>query len=302
MLQAEQPDARALVDALLGPSPHYKRQEVAAVLARREETTPYLLAILEAVLADPPGYLAQLGSDFDPLYVVALLAHLREPSAHELLLRLCRLPELQFEDLLGDFITEGMDRALFATCDGRTEGLRALAADTAAYIYLRSQAMYALAMAVHQGWAEREEVLAFLASLLVPEAAEAESSFWANVCAAMLSLHPVPYAEALLRAWDDGLIDPFVMSRRHIEEQLAKGPAAAAAELAQDVGRALTPDVHDWMGGWACFRQETYRPIPSGRRLVTSPDPQALRAARAAKKKARKRERSAKKKQRKKKK
>ena len=66
------------------------------------------------------------GDDFDLLYAVALLAHLREPAAHDLLVDLSRLPTEQFELLIGGFLAEGMERALLATCEGRTERIRGL--------------------------------------------------------------------------------------------------------------------------------------------------------------------------------
>ncbi len=282
-----QSEARALVQALCGPSPRYKRSEVEAVVARREETAPYLLEILRAALADPEGYLAELGENFDPLYAVALLAHLRESAAHDLLIELCRLPTEQFERLIGGFITEGMERALFATCDGRTDRIRELLLDPRADAYLRAQAANALAMAVHQG---------LLAAQLVPDVANPDSYFWNGICAAMLQLHPVEHAEALLRAWDERLIDPFMFHRLDIEEAIARGPEAAVAGLAGDVEQALTPNVHDWLGWWACFHPILPQPqiAPEHERH------EARRGAKAAAKKARKRQQAARKKQRRK--
>jgi len=281
-----------LTDILRGPSPRYKAAAVEAAVARREEATPGLLAILGEALADPGAYAAHLDADFGALYAAVLLAHLQVPEAHPLLLRLCRLPEALFEPMLGGFITEGMDRALFATCAGRTEGLRALASDVEAIPYLRSQAMSALTMTVHKGWADRAEVLAFLADLLVPDAAAPGGYFWSGVAVAMLRLHPVEHVALLQRAWDDGLISPMMMSRDYIATYVARGPEVAAAEIEADVTRALTPDVHAWMSWWACFRPAPTRSTPPS-------GPQARRAARAARKKARKQERSARRRQKK---
>jgi hypothetical protein len=298
-------DPEALVAAIRGPSPRYKREAVDAIVAHPQETTPHLLAILREVLDDPHGYLDRMGADFDVLYAIALLAHLRAPDAHELLVRIARLPDDVLEPLLGDFLTEYLGNALLLTCGGRTEGLREILRDQAANQYSRSQAAKALVMAVHLGYAERDEVLAFLASLLVPEAAPVGSYVQTAAVIAMLDLHPVEYKDAFRRAWDAHLIEPVSISWKNIEEDLARAPQAAARELARRCERTQKADVHGWLSGWACFR-EPQRPVSSPRfeqRLAAqlfagerSGDKQDNVAA----KKARKRQRAARKAQRKK--
>ncbi len=305
---------------MCGPSPTYKRQEVEAVVARQEETIPLLLDILRTILRDPAGYIAEHDEDFAPLYVVAVLAHLRPPQAHDLLVAMCRLPEEQFESLIGGFTTEGMDRILFATSHGRTDGMRALIEDREANGYLRAQAAHALAMAAHHGWAEREEVLDFLAAQLSPEMASPGSYFWNGIGVAMLNLYPRDHVDALFKGIDMGLIESLVFGRDDVRETIAEGPLHYQTFLDEDVARALTPDVHHWIGWWACFKAP---PLPSEGPKTTihqllqelleprSPAPVAPELApiildntskKKNLKKARKRQRAARKKQRRKKK
>ncbi len=305
------PGAQQLVDALCGQSPTYKRKAVEAVVARQEETIPLLLDVLRAILRDPEGYLAELGEDFDPLYVMAILAHLRTPEAHDLFIALCQLSEEQFELLFGGFITEGMERALFATCHGRTEGMRALLEDREADGYLRSQAAHALAMAAHHGWAERGEVLDFLARQFTPQKAPLDSHFWSGVGSAMLELYPEDHVDVLIKAFDEGLIEPMMFDRTYIEEVIAEGPQRCQERLAEDVARALTPDMHHWIGWWACFddpqrsREKSETSLHQMLQALIAPEPvipEKTSKTPAKIKKARKHQRSARKKQRRKKK
>jgi hypothetical protein len=258
------PDPAALVAAIRGPSPRYKREAVAAIAAHPRQTVPHLLAILREVLQDPRGYLERAGADFGVIYAIVLLAHLREPLAHELIVRIARLPDDVLDPLLGDFLTEEMGNVLLLTCGGQTEGLRAILQDRAANEYSRSQAARALVMAVHMGYAERDEVLAFLAALLVPEAAPEGSYVQTAMLIAMLDLHPVEHEDAFRRAWDAELIEAAAISWENIEEDLARAPEAAERELAQRCEQAQRADVHDWLSWWACF-QPSERTAPAPR-------------------------------------
>src|SRR5262245_2926296 len=93
----------------------------------RHTRNTYLLGLLQEVGSDPRGYLARTEEEnLEVLYAVVLLAHFREPAAHDLVLRLARLPGEDFERLLGHFITDDFDGVLLTTSDGQLLGIRAL--------------------------------------------------------------------------------------------------------------------------------------------------------------------------------
>ena len=271
-------DGEALVRALRGPSPTYKREAVEAVVANAEHTVPHLMAILQEVLHDPDGYIKQMGEDFDALYALATIAHLRVSEAHPLLIELCRLSEEQFESIFGGFLTEGMDLALFATCDGDTALIRELTLDRRAGGFLRSSGAEALVLAAHHGWAQRDEVLDFLAALLVPEACPLGDYFWTGTTIAMMDLWPVEHRGAIERALDGGLVLSGVFNSYDLDEMLALGPEERARELSQHVEAALSPDPHSWLSEWACFGTPGSRArYPGGEELLMLPDaPQRL--------------------------
>ncbi len=248
---ADQPEPPALMDAIRGPSPHYKRRAMDALVARQEDVVPHLLRNLDDLhrSLEEGSFCAE---DFSGLYTVVLLAHFRCTQAHERLLALAHLPRDLFEQALGGFLTEDFDTALLATCGGDTTGLRALISDRAADEYLRCQAADALAGAVVLGHADRAEVLVFLASFLSPEHADEHSYFWSGVGGAMLHLFPVGFEDELVGACEQWLIPPLSFDAAFVRQSLAAGPARAPAGL-RCVEHLQRRDVHRWMSWWACF-------------------------------------------------
>jgi hypothetical protein len=242
------------VAALCGPSPRYKSALLGRAAADPSGITPLLLALLDEILRDPPGWIASHPDDeFGPRYALTLLAHLREPAAHERIVALGRQPPERFEALLDGFQTELFSEVLLATCGGRTAGMRALVADPVADEYVRGEAAAALVEAVGLGYGDRREVLALLAEQLAPERAkQTDHYFWTGVIDAMLKLHPTEHAGAILHAYDSGLVAPMTFDREELEAEIAAGPP----ELLPPPER----DLHDWIGWWACFEEPEKNP------------------------------------------
>jgi hypothetical protein len=286
-------EAERIFAALDGPSPNYKRAEMEAAVAHREAVAPLVVAYLERVLAGAEAYATEDVDNVGLLYAIVLAMHFRETRAHDAVVALSRLPPPLGERLLGDFITEGLAGALVATSGGRTDGLRAVVADPAAYEYARAAAAHALVMSVPVHGADRAEVLAFLASFLDPERLAEEEYFASGIIDALLDLHPVEQREAIRTVLDAGVIDPFLLGEDYVDERLDAGPAAAAALLEQAVQAALPADVHAHLSRWACFRENAR---PHEWRNLPAPSREALQAAKAK----RKSQRDARRKQRKK--
>ncbi len=305
MSTESQTDPQLLVDAIRGPSPRYKREAVDAIIAQQAQTTPLLLALVDEILQDPEDYLDDAGEeDFDLLYGLMLLTHFRETAAHDLVVRLARLPTQTLDPLLSDLITEVLGTMLLATSGGRTDGFRAIVQDRAADPYARSQAADALAFAVHLGHADRKETLELLAGLLNEEESdEPDSYFWTGIGDAMLKLHPTEYADALYRAWDEELIDAIVYDDEDIEAKLGRTEEEVAAELEQEIQRLTEKNIHDRMSWWACFHDGQLPPgwADSSRQARYAAAEQAQKEGARKKKdenkKARKKQRAARKKQ-----
>ena len=151
----------------------YKRAEMEEALTLREEITPRLLTILEAVAADPALYV--LEDHYAAVYAVALLAHFQEPAAHWPIIRAFSIPEESLDGIWGDMVTETLPVLLIQTCNGDLAAIRELILNCQAPEFTRGAAVVALTYAVIKGMAERDEVMTFLSTLFTGSEAEAES-------------------------------------------------------------------------------------------------------------------------------
>jgi hypothetical protein len=235
-----------------------KRREMEEALSLREEITPLLLRILEAVAADPGQYVEE---DHDAhLYAVALLAHFEEPAAHLPIIRAFRIPEEQRERLWGDMVTETLPILLLQTCNGRLAAIMELIGDREAPLYVRGAAVETLTYAVAREMISREEVVAFLSSLFTGAEAEPDSSFWSNVACAISDLHPEGAMEEIRKAFTEELIDPGYVGLAEIEWDLARDPAEVLAELRNQTERRIPRDVHTYLSWLDCFQEK--QPLP----------------------------------------
>lgn len=287
------------MDAIRGPSPNYKREAVDALVVNAEAVTPQLLALLDDILDDAPAAIARIGGDFDALYALVVLAYLRCEAAHERFVALARLPRDPFEALVSGFLTEGFSAALVLTCGRDLSAVRDLLRDAAVHEYLRAQAADAMVLAVHEGWAERGEVLDELAALLARgDLAEPGSYVWTGIGHAMLHLQPREHVDALEAALEDGRIEAIAFGRADIARSLSTDD-----EMADRLRtfHSLRDDVHAWLSWWACFEEneELWRQRTESlrKRMLKHQSAEAAEAKRALKQR-RKRQRAARRKSR----
>jgi hypothetical protein len=223
---------------------------VAEAIARREETVPVLLQILEDIVQNPEPWLAD-ESRMDHIYALYLLALFRETRAYHLVLQIFSRPgEFSF-DLAGDVVTQDLGRILPSICGGDLSGMVALIENEQANEYVRAVAMDGIAALVTIGQKTREEVMAYFLQLF-QRLKRTPGSQWdglANVCA---DLWPQEAMKDLLRAYDDGLIDPHHICWEDVEDALAWGKEAAMKHaLYRD---PLISDLPKDMGWMQCFR------------------------------------------------
>lgn len=257
-------DIKALIDELCLFDGRYKRAQVDEALARQEEIVPHLLALLEAVLADPQRY-AEDDDFFGHLYAVLLLGHFKEERAHQSIVDLFSLPEALCTRLFEDTITEDLPGLLLNTCGGRFDVIRALVENRVAYEYARSSALRAMTYGVVTGQMDRMAAIAYFREILENRAGEPPSNIFEEAAAGLLHLYPEESMEWIEKAYADKLIDPTYVSPVDFETQLAIGREAALEELADRWAMRNPADFHRRMEWWACFKQETPTPFSVSR-------------------------------------
>lgn len=233
----------------------YKREQIDAAIMLKQVIIPHLIKILENVLADPEKYVE--GENlYDHIYVVMLLGHFKEPIAHKVIIDLFSLPGDMPYKLFGDIATSNLSAILLNTCGGDVESIQSMILNRKADDYCRASACQALAYAVIEGHASREEIIAFLNTLFTGKEADDESDFWGLIASYICDLYPEESMDVIKQAYDDGLIMPGLISYSEFEHALAIGNDKCLEKLTIDLNLSSLDDIHDRMSWWACFNEE----------------------------------------------
>jgi hypothetical protein len=262
----------ALAPQLAHLSPTQPREALALADTHRAEVAPPLVALLEALAADPApakadGYVLHL-------YAMLLLAAWRDTRAYRPLVALGHLDEASIDEVFGQLVHDSYGRALASCCDGDIAPLTRLADDDSASLWSRAAALEALTLAALTGRAARGPVVDFLADFGAREAlllkdkpdagAELELLDLLVVCLADLGA-----AELLptIREWfAAGLVDDSYVTLADVEADIRRSPAECLASLRED-GRGLIDDVAHEAALWPAFHElppVRLPPIPLG--------------------------------------
>lgn len=269
-------ELKDLIDELCLFDGHYKRAQVDEAFARQEEIVPHLLALLEAVRADPQRY-AEDDNFFGHLYAVMLLGHFREERAHQTIIDLFSLPEALVSRLFEDTITEDLPGLLLNTCGGRFTAIKTLVENREAYEYCRSSALRAITYGVVTGQMKREEAVAYSREILQNPSNEPPSNVFEEAACGLLNLYPEESMDLIEHAYKDNLIHAGYVSPDDFARQLAMGREATLEELADQWDMRNPADFHRRMEWWACFKADESAPVR------VSPDASAKKVRRQKK-------------------
>ncbi len=223
---------------------------VREALARREESTPHLLHVLEWVSTHPED----VPDDYLIYeYAMRIFAVIRDTRAHTPILRLARHP--MPDDLLGDTISGDLGQIMASTSGGDTEGIRALIEDTTVDVFIRAAGLRALGVLHRAGQLPRSAFSDYLGGLFALGGDGGEEFFGTalvDICAQFgLSEH----LEKVRAAWDDGLVDPMFDDWRNIEKRLKSG----TFDESEASYWQLIDDPAEEMSGWYCFTAQAAR-------------------------------------------
>ena len=234
---------------------HFAKAAIREAIAHREDITPPLLEVLEAVARDPQSFAA------DPkcmihIYAMYLLAQFRETRAYPLLVQIFSAPgELPF-DLVGDTVTEGLESILASVSDGDMSGMASLVENEQANEYVRSAGLRSLVVLVACGRRSRDEVMAYFKGLF-RTLDRTPGLVWGSMASCSADLYPAEVVEELHIAFDEGLIESLFIGWENIVDALKAGKAAAMMRLPQRY--PLIDDVEKEMAWWACFEENKKR-------------------------------------------
>ena len=231
---------------------HFAKDAVLDAVAHRDQIIPALLDVLQDAADKPESNMADPDSMI-LIYAMYLLAQFRETRAYPLLVRIFSLPgEMPF-DLVGDTVTEGLDKILASVSGGDPGGMAALIENEQANPYVRAAALHGLVTLVAGGMCSREETVDYFKSLF-QQLDRTPGDTWAWLASACADLWPDETMEDLKLAWTDGLIDSEIIHWEDIEDDHKRGKEECLRRLRRK--HDLVTDVVKEMAWWACFKND----------------------------------------------
>jgi hypothetical protein len=229
---------------------HALRQAV----EKKDEITPYLLRALEIAAASPE----EIMDDADNMHVYAmfLLAQFRDQRAYPLIIKLASHPPELVDGLFGDIPTEDLANIFASVSMGDTGPITELAANKEAEEFTRAAALRAWLALVVSGEKSREEAMAYYKSLFEGGLEDRNEVVWSELVDAANDLFPEEVYDHIKKAYDDELVDEYIVDPDWVDEQIAAGKDEVLAELPE--WNHLVEDVTVEMRAWFENREFGY--------------------------------------------
>jgi hypothetical protein len=222
------------------------RNALRQAVEKKDEITPHLLKALERAADDPEGVLEAGDDSF--IYAVFLLAQFREKRAYPLIIKLALHPPELVDDLLGDIPTEDLANILASVSTGDAGLIAELAENSEAEEFARAAAIRSWLALVVSGDRSREEAMAYYKSLFEGGLEDRNEVVWSELVDAANDLFPEEVYDHIKKAYDDGLVDEYIVHPDWVDEQMVTGKDAVLADLPE--WNHLVEDVTVEMGSW----------------------------------------------------
>lgn len=224
----------------------FPRHALRQAVEKKDEITPHLLKALERAADDPEEVLE--AEDDSHIYAMFLLAQFREKRAYPLIIKLTsHAPEL-VDDLVGDIPTEDLANILASVSMGDTRLIVELAENKEAEEFTRAAAIRSWLALVVSGDRSREEAMAYYKSLFEGGLEDRNEVVWSELVDAANDLYPEELYDHIKKAYDDGLVDEYIVHPEWVDEQIDLGKDAVLADLPE--WNHLVEDVNVEMRAW----------------------------------------------------
>jgi uncharacterized protein YecA (UPF0149 family) len=224
----------------------FPRHALRQAVEKKDEITPHLLKALERAADDPEDVLE--AEDDSHVYALFLLARFREKRAYPLIIKLASHPPELVDSLLGDIPTEDLANILASVSMGDTALIAGLAENREAEEFARAAAIRSWLALVVSGDKSREEAMAYYKSLFEGGLEDSNEVVWSELVDAANDLYPEEVYDHIKKAYDDGLVDEYIVDPEWVDEQIDLGKDAVMAELPE--WNHLVEDVTVEMGAW----------------------------------------------------
>jgi hypothetical protein len=152
------------------------------------------------------------------------------------------------DDLLGDIPTEDLANVLASVSTGDTGLIVELAENTEAEEFSRAAAIRSWLALVVSADRSREEAMAYYKGLFEGGLEDRNEVVWSELVDAANDLYPEEVYDHIKKAYDDGLVDEYIVDPEWVDEQIDLGKDAVLADLPE--WNHLVEDVTVEMGAW----------------------------------------------------
>lgn len=201
------------------------REAIESAIAKRGQMTPYLINILKDAV-DRIDDIIEDDNYQGHLYAMYLLAQFREKSAYPLLIRLFSFPGEIPHAIAGDVLTEDLSRILASVCGDHLEPLKSLIENPMVNEYVRAACQTTLVTLVGCGYQPRDKIIAYFKELFAGKLERRPSFAWDNLITCCCTLYPEETYMDILKAYEEGLVDPFFISLQDVATTLAEEKAS----------------------------------------------------------------------------
>jgi hypothetical protein len=224
---------------------------IRAAQRRRDEIIPHLIKLVERATA-----LARDGefpSGDGQLIALYLLTEFQASEALPVILDAMSLPSDDLHELYGDAITEDLCRifALFAS----PEQIDDLITNQSLDQYVRWQAAETFSLWVRDGRMTREQAVEKLRQHMRGAIANKDAKLAGPLVCELYPFVPHEAFEEIIEAYENGLVDEFLIDFSEIEETIAKGVAHWQEEMT-NCPLTGVQDTVDEFRDWYCFQGE----------------------------------------------
>ena len=187
------------------------------VIKNSQEWIPSLLSCIERAVKDPYELRRKDIGHFVACY---LLSQFREKRAFPIFIKLSELPESELDFLIGDILTEDLDKFFAATYNGDLTLLKAFIENSSNSAWARTAALESLIILKSENVLDTDIVKTYLKSLFTKQSftvSDLMMGSLVNVCA---DYSPSYFYNNMKNAFADGIVDDDAICMQDVEEQV----------------------------------------------------------------------------------
>lgn len=243
------------------PGGKLPRKELIEIIENQETAIPYLVKILEELKNNPKKF-KEDPEYYGHFFAVYLLAQFRETSALPVILDIMRFPSKLLDELFGDMIIGDLSRILASLYPGDIQYLKELVEDTTIDVYVRVEALQALAALVVNGQLSRKEVINYYRKILIEYNAKKgniagdDIKFITLLICYCGDLYPEELYDQIKQAFDNELVDEFIINLDDIHRTLKEDRKSVLERTKNDSHYQLVYDTLKELEHWHCFNQD----------------------------------------------